>query len=169
MVDYDASGLQNDRISGIAQMTLRVGDSGLKPVDKRIEGLKRMANWLIYASVILGAILLAQLYLLSVPSFLFSSILAGWILYLIVAVAIAKGRNKAYPAALILAIVTLAVSLPQPEHLSLAEAGPTLASLTFIAGSILQVGVIVLVASSIIMERRRNRITTANAEAEVTA
>ena len=133
----------------------------MKPVVSRIEGLKRWANWLIYASVVLGVILLAQLYLLNVPSFLFSSILAGWILYLIVAVAVAKRHNKAYLAALALAIVTLAVSLPQPEHLSLAEAGLTLASLTFIAGSLLQVGVIVLVFSSIIMERRRSRITTA--------
>ena len=134
----------------------------MKRVDSRIDGLKREANWLIYASVVLGVLLLAQLYLLGVPSFLFFSILAGWSLYLIVAAAVARGRNKAYPSALILAIVTLAVSLPQPEHLSLAEAGPTLVSPTFLAGSLLQVGVIVLVASSIIMERRRNRITTAS-------
>jgi hypothetical protein len=115
----------------------------------------RWANRLIYASVILGILLLAQLYALSVPSFLFFAILAGWILYLIVAVAVWTGRAKAYPAALVLAIVTLAVSLPQPEHISLTEAGPTLSSLTFIIGSLLQVGVIVLVASSIIKERRR--------------
>jgi hypothetical protein len=117
--------------------------------------LLKWANWLIYASVILGILLLAQLYVLSVPSFLFFSIFAGWILYLIVAVAVWTGHAKAYSAALVLAIVTLAVSLPQPEHLSLTEAGPTLASLTFIIGSLLQAGVIVLVASSIIKERRQ--------------
>ena len=134
----------------------------MKRVDSRIDGLKREASWLIYASVVLGVVLLAQLYLLGVPSFLFLSILAGWSLYLIVAVGVARGRDKAYPAALILAIVTLAFSLPQPEHLSLAEAGPTLASLTFLAGSLLQVGVMVLVASLTVKERRRNRITTAS-------
>jgi hypothetical protein len=122
--------------------------------DRRLDLLK-WANWFIYASVILGVLLLAQLYVLSVPSFLFFSILTGWILYLIVAIAVWTGHTKAYSAALILAIVTLAVSLPQPEHLSLAEAGPTLASLTFILGSILQAGVIILIGYSMIAARKR--------------
>jgi hypothetical protein len=120
----------------------------------KVKRLRRVANWLIYASVILGIALLVQLYALMVPSWLFYSILAGWTLYLLVAVAVATGRDKAYPAALALSIVTLIVSLPQPEHYSLAEAGPTLASLTFIAGSVLQIGVIILVASSMFLERR---------------
>ena len=122
--------------------------------------LRRVANWLIYASVILGMDLLVQLYALMVPFWLFYSILAGWILYLVVAIALAAGRDKAYPAALALAIVTLFVSLPQPQHYSLAEAGPTLASLTFIAGSVLQIGVIFLVSWSMILERRQSGIET---------
>jgi hypothetical protein len=127
----------------------------LASIDSGLERLRRWADWLIYTSVVLGIMLLAQLYTLSVPSFLFFSILAGWILYLIVAIAIWTGHTKAYPAALVLAIVTLAVSLPQPEHLSLAEAGPTLASLTFILGSILQAGVIILIGYSMIATRKR--------------
>lgn len=115
----------------------------------------RWANRFIYASVVLGALLLAQLYALRVPLALLISILVGWTLYLIVAIAVWKGRSKAYPAALILAIVTLAVSLPQPQHLSLAEAGLTLASLTFIIGSILQVSVIILIGYSMITARKR--------------
>lgn len=122
--------------------------------------LRRVANWLIYASVILGMALLVQLYALMVPSWLFYSILAGWILYLVVAIALAAGRDKAYPAALALAVVTLFVSLPQPQHYSLAEAGPTLASLTFIAGSVLQIGVIFLVSWSMILERRQSGVET---------
>ena len=122
--------------------------------------LRRAANWLIYASVILGMALLVQLYALMVPSWLFYSILAGWILYLVVAFALAAGRDKAYPAALALAVVTLFVSLPQPQHYSLAEAGPTLASLTFIAGSVLQIGVIFLVSWSMILERRQSGVET---------
>jgi hypothetical protein len=50
---------------------------------------------------------------------LFYSVLAGWIAYLIVAVAVAKGLKMAYPLSLVLAILTLAVSLPRPEHSSL--------------------------------------------------
>ena len=128
-------------------------------MDWRKDRLQRWTNWLIYASVALGVLLLVQLYYLGVPSFLFFSIFAGWFLYLVVAIAVWTGRTSAHPAALILAIVTLAVSLPQPQHLSLTEAGPTLASLTFIIGSLLQMGVIVLVGYSMIIERTRSRVS----------
>ncbi len=132
----------------------------MESIDSKLKRVRRVANWLIYASVILGVALLVQLYVLMVPSWLFYSILAGWILYLVVATAVATGRDKAYPAALALSIVTLIVSLPQPEHYSLAEAGPTLASLTFIAGSVLQIGVIILVTSSMFLERRQSGVRT---------
>jgi len=132
----------------------------LESIDSKLKRVRRIANWLIYTSVILGVALLVQLYVLMVPSWLFYSILAGWILYLVVATAVATGRDKAYPAALALSIVTLIVSLPQPEHYSLAEAGPTLASLTFIAGSVLQIGVIILVTSSMFLERRQSGVRT---------
>jgi len=130
----------------------------LELIDAKLNRLRRAADWLIYASVVLGLALLAQLYALMVPSWLFYSALAGWALYLVVAIAVATGRDKAYPSALVLSIVTLAVSLPQPEHYSLADAGPTLASLTFIAGSLLQVGVIILVTSLLILRRRQSRL-----------
>jgi hypothetical protein len=129
-------------------------------LDSRVELMKHVANLLVYASVIVGAALLLQLYLLSVPSWLFDSILAGWIMYVVASIALATGRMKAYPLVLVLAIVTLSVSLPQPEHASLAEAGPTIASVTFIVGSLLQVGVIVLVCSFLILDRRANRLKT---------
>src|SRR5713226_3982509 len=145
--------MTNSRLSGLELHALE--SSGPK-----LNRLRRGANWLIYASVLLGVALLAQLYALMVPSWLFYSILAGWILYLVVAIGVATGRDKAYLPALVLSIVTLAVSLPQPEHYSLADAGPTLASLTFIAGSILQVGVIILVTSLLILRRRQSRIKT---------
>jgi hypothetical protein len=129
-------------------------------MDARVKRLSRLANWLIYASVILGVALLAQLYTLPVQSWLFYSILAGWILYLVVAIGVATGRDKAYFAALVMSIVTLAVSLPQPEHYSLAEAGQTLASLTFVTGSALQVGVILLTASILFFRRKQSRAKT---------
>jgi hypothetical protein len=128
----------------------------LDRIDKRLGRLRRVTGWLIYASVILGVALLAQLHFLMVPYWLFYSILAGWILYVGVAIAVATGHDKAYPAALLLSIATLAVSIPQPEHYSFAEAGLTLASLTFIAGSVLQLGVIVFASSFLILKRRQS-------------
>jgi len=108
---------------------------------------------LIYASIFLGAALLIQLFAI-VPVWLFSSVLAGWIAYLIVAMAIAKGMKVTYPLSLVLAILTLAVSLPRPEHYSMAPAGLSPASLTFIVGSALQVAVILIVSSYLFMTRR---------------
>src|SRR3989442_10985133 len=95
-----------------------------------------------------------------VPSWLFYSILAGWLLYLLVAIGVATGRDKAYPPALVLSIVTLAVSLPQPEHYSLADAGPTLASLTFMAASLPQTGVRIPGASFLVPEPRPSSTPT---------
>jgi hypothetical protein len=143
--------MTNSRLSGLEL-------HALESSDPKMSRLRRGADWLIYASVILGVALLAQLYALMVPSWLFYSILAGWLLYLLVAIGVATGRDKAYLPALVLSIVTLGVSLPQPDHYSLADAGPTLASLTFIAGSLLQVGVIILVTSFLILEKRQSRI-----------
>jgi hypothetical protein len=135
---------------------LLAGSLRLEALDMRLRLLKRGANGLIYASVLLGVALLAQLYVLMVPSWLLYSILAGWALYLVVAVGVATGRERAYPPALVLSIATLAVSLPQPEHYSLADAGPTLALLTFVVGSLLQVGVILFITSFLILRRRQS-------------
>lgn len=128
----------------------------MEALDNRVRLLKRTVNCLIYASVILGVALLAQLYALRVPSWLLYSILAGWVLYLIVAIGVATGHNKAYTPALVLSIATLVVSLPQPEHYSLGDTGPTLASLTFVSGSLLQVGVIVLTIGFLVLRRRQS-------------
>jgi len=118
----------------------------------RLKTLKVVADLLIYASIFLGAALLTQLFAI-VPVWLFYSVLAGWVAYLIVAVAIAKGLKTAYPLSLVLAILTLLVSLPQPEHYSLVQAGLSPGSLTFIAGSALQVAVILTVSSYLFMTR----------------
>jgi len=118
----------------------------------RVKTLKVTANLLIYASIFLGAVLLIQLFAL-VPFWLFYSVLAGWIAYVIVALAVAKGLKMAYPFSLVLAILTLAVSLPRSEHYSLIQAGLSLPSLTFIAGSVLQVAVILTVSSYLFMTR----------------
>ena len=106
--------------------------------------LRRAANLLIYLSVALGVALLPQLYGL-VPSWLFLSVLIGWLAYLVVAVLVAKGRSIAYPLAFVLALLTLAVSLPQPEHYSFVEAGLSLASATFLLGSAIQLALLILI------------------------
>jgi hypothetical protein len=119
----------------------------------RLRNLRALTHWLIYSSVILGLVLLVQLYAI-VPSWLFYSVLAGWIAYLISAIAVAKSLKISYPVSLTLAVLTLAVSLPQPEHSSLVQGGISFASVTFVAGSVLQVGVILSVSIYLFETRR---------------
>lgn len=107
-------------------------------------GLRRAIDLLIYLSVAVGIVLLPQLYVL-VPLWLFLSVLVGWLAYSAVAVLATVGRRIAYPLAFVLSILTLAVSLPQPEHYAYVSAGFSLASSTFIVGSVLQVFLLVLI------------------------
>ena len=122
----------------------------MESLDARLKGPKIIANWLIYASIIIGVALIVQLYSL-VPSWLFYSVLAGWIAYLITGLAAALHKSAAYPLSLVLAVLTLAVSLPQPEHYMF---GFSFASLTFIAGAVLQVAVILSVGRLLVLKRR---------------
>jgi hypothetical protein len=107
-------------------------------------GLRRTIDLLIYLSVAVGIVLLIQLYVL-VPLWLFLSVLVGWLAYFAVAVLATVGRKIAYPLAFVLSILTLVVSLPQPEHYAYVSAGLSLASSTFIVGSVLQVVLLVLI------------------------
>jgi hypothetical protein len=120
--------------------------------------LKRTIDLLIYVSVGFGVVLLLQLYVL-VPRWLFYSVLAGWAAYLLVAIIAATGRKIAYPLAFILAILTLAVSLPQPEHYSFVAAGMALASATFVIGSILQVALLILIPVYLLRNRLGRKAT----------
>jgi len=106
--------------------------------------ITRSINLLIFLSVALGVVLLPQLYGL-VPAWLFYSVLGGWLAYVLVAVLAATGHKVAYPFAFVLSILTLAVSVPQPEHQSFVMEGLSLASLTFLAGSALQLALVILI------------------------
>ena len=123
-----------------------------------LPSLRRAIDVLIYLSVLLGIVLLPQLYGL-VPTWLSYSVLGGWLAYLLVAVLAATGRRVAYPLAFILAILTLAVSLPQPEHHSFVEAGLSLASITFLAGSVLQFMVLILISVHFWREKSHGKLS----------
>jgi hypothetical protein len=117
-----------------------------------VDSIRNAIDALVYASVAMGLVLLPQLYFL-VPNWLFYSVLAGWLAYLLVAVAVATGRKIAYPSAFVLSMLTLLVSIPQPDHYSFAE-GMWLATLTFAIGSALQMALIVLIPIYFIKRRQ---------------
>lgn len=126
----------------------RVGDWKMKSQSS----LKRGVEVIIYLSVASGLVLLPQLYFM-VPMWFFYSVLIGWLAYVLAAAAVASGRQAAYPFAFVISIITLFVSLPQPEHYAFVSAGLSLASLTFVIGSILQFILIILIPIYLLKRR----------------
>ena len=108
---------------------------------------------MIYVSVALGPLLLAEIYG-QVPGFVFYSVMAGWVAYLICALAVAKGQSRAYVFVVALAILTLAVSLPQPAHYSLVTNQEFLAASTFLLGSAFQILLIILIPIFLLRRRK---------------
>ena len=118
--------------------------------------LEKAIAWLVYASVVLGVLFLYVLYgTPGVPSFLFPSILAGEVIWLVCAVAISRKLKWAPYLAVVLAVITLAVSLPQPTHYSFAESGQVVAFMIFTGGAVLQFALIADVALFVVRTRRR--------------
>jgi hypothetical protein len=117
--------------------------------------LERAIAWLVYSSVVLGVLFLYVLHgTPGVPGFLFPSILVGEIVWIICAVAIYRGARWAPYMAVVLALITLAVSLPQPTHYDFAESGQIVAFLIFTGGSVLQFALIAAVGLFVFKSRR---------------
>jgi hypothetical protein len=118
--------------------------------------LEKAIAWLVYASVVLGVLFLYVLYgTPGIPAFLFPSIVAGEVIWLVCAVAISRRLKWARYLAVVLAVITLAVSLPQPTHYGFAETGQLVAFLIFSVGAALQVALIAAVSIFVVRTRRR--------------
>jgi len=95
-------------------------------------------------SVVLGVLFLAQAYGL-VPSFVFEFVAVGWVLFVIDAIITFVRPRVSYALALVLAVLALGSSLPQSSHWAFIANGDLLPAFTFLAGSAVQVVLIVLV------------------------
>lgn len=117
--------------------------------------LEKTIAWLVYASVVLGVLFLYVLHGTGgIPSFLFPSILVGELIWIVCAVAISRKAKWAPYMAVVLAVITLAVSLPQPTHYTFAETGQVVAFLIFTGGAVLQFALIAAVAVFVFRSRR---------------
>ncbi len=117
--------------------------------------LEKAIAWLVYSSVVLGVLFLYVLHGTGgIPSFLFPSILVGEIVWIVCAVAISRKARWAPYMAVVLAVITLAVSLPQPTHYTFAETGQVVAFLIFTGGAVLQFALIAAVALFVYQSRR---------------
>jgi hypothetical protein len=121
----------------------------------RVTRLEKAIAWLVYASVVLGLLFLYVLHgTAGIPSFLFPSIAVGEVIWIGCAVAISRRVVWAPYMAVVLAVITLAVSLPQPTHYDFAETGQVVAFVIFTGGSALQFALIGAVALFVIRSRR---------------
>jgi len=106
--------------------------------------LRKLVDLCVYASVALGVLFV---YVASsvVPTWLLYSLALGEVAYASAALAVWRGYRNAYYAVLALAVLVLAVSLPQPEHYEFASNGQLGRFVIFAAGSLLQVCLLVMV------------------------
>jgi hypothetical protein len=119
-----------------------------------MERLKRVIDLFVYASVALGLLLVLVAGPL-VPSWLLASLIAGEVAYALTAVAVARGYRRSYYAVVVLALLVLVVSLPQPDHYSFASSGQIGAFLIFAAGSVSQICLLIMIP---VYLRRRQKV-----------
>ena len=91
----------------------------------------------------------------AVPSFVFEFVAVGWVLFVADAALTFVRPRVAYVLALALAVLALASSLPQSSHWAFVANGDVLPAATFLAGSAVQVALIVLVAYYFVGARRK--------------
>lgn len=106
--------------------------------------LKNAVDGAVYATVFLGMLFLFVA-IGQVPGFLLAVLFAGEFFYALAGLLVARGLRWSYYVVFVLALVVLAVSLPQPEHYTFAASGQYLDLFIFGAGSVMQVFLLVAV------------------------
>ena len=113
----------------------------------------RLAQGFILFSAVLGVFFLWEVSD-QVPSYVFEILATGWFLFVIDSILTFVRPRLSYYLGLVLALLTLAETLAQPEHYSLVASGNLEATATFFVGSAAQVGIILSVAYFLVSKRR---------------
>lgn len=106
--------------------------------------LKKAVDGVILATIFLGMLFL-YVAIGTVPGLLLAMLFTGEFAYALAGLFVARGLRWAYYLVFVLAVVVLAVSLPQPAHYSFAANGQLLDFLIFGAGSVMQVFLLVAI------------------------
>jgi hypothetical protein len=115
----------------------------------------RAIQALVIFSTVLGVAFLWQVNGI-LPSYVFDFVATGWVLFLIDSVLSFMRPRFSYAMAFVLALLALTSSLPQSAHYVLIEEGAVLPAATFIAGTLAQVLLLVLVPYHFLVVRRRS-------------
>jgi len=116
-----------------------------------------MIQALILASTLLGICLLVEINSL-VPPFVFDIVSVGWVCFVIDSVLTFVEPTASFCLGLILSVLGLGASLPQSTHWQFIEEGLFVPSAIFIAGSIMEMAIVVLAAYYLVgLYTNRNR------------
>lgn len=113
----------------------------------------RLIQGLVLFSTLLGVFFLFEVYPL-LPGPVFGFLTVGWLLFVFDSLLTFIRSRLSFYFGFVLAILTLAATLSQPEHYSLVASGNLVATATLLLGSAAQVGLVILVP---IYERERRR------------
>lgn len=114
---------------------------------------ERVIQGLIIFSAFLGAVFLWEAHPL-LPTMVFGFIFVGWALFVVDSFLTFVKPVPSFYLGLVLAVLALTASLPQPVHYTFFSDGQYLAAATFVLGSATQVALILLVAYYAISSRR---------------
>lgn len=113
----------------------------------------KLIQGLILFSTLLGVFFLWEVYPL-VPSFVFDFLATGWVAFVIDSALTFVKPRVSYYLGLVLALLTLAATLSQPEHYSLVSSGNLEATITLILGSSAQIAIVLAVVYYALGERK---------------
>ena len=107
--------------------------------------LPRLIQGSIIFTTLFGVVFLWEVYPL-LPSFVFDFVAAGWVCFVIDSALTFFRPRASFALGLVLAILGLASSLPQPEHYAFFQEGNLAAAATFSIGTIAELLIVGLVA-----------------------
>ncbi|HME18852.1 MAG TPA: hypothetical protein VKF15_03845 [Nitrososphaerales archaeon] len=115
----------------------------------------RAIQGLVLFSAVLGVAFLWQVNGL-LPPFVFDFLATGWVLFLVDGALTFIRPRASYAMAFVLALLALISSLPQSAHYAFIAEGAVLPSVTFVAGTLAQVLLLVLVPFHFLRAKRRS-------------
>ena len=117
--------------------------------------LPRAIQGVIIFTTVFGVVFLWEVYPL-LPAFVFDFVAIGWVCFVVDSFLTFFRPRASYALGLVLAVLAMAVSLPQPEHYALIEGGDVAAAATLFIGTGAEVLIIILVAYYFIASRKED-------------
>jgi hypothetical protein len=127
--------------------------------------LPRAIQGLIIFTTAFGVFFLWEVYPL-LPTFVFDFVAAGWACFVVDSVLTFIRPRASYVLGLVLAILAMAVSLPQPEHYALIEGGDLTAAVILVVGTAAEACIVILVAYYFVSTRKEDPWAWPGAESQ---